>query len=95
MMDVKLPGETFEVGGVYYTFQNPKVYPGLTVKTQPTWVMPILYTSFAVLMVGLYLCFFHVPSALCVSEGCVRVISGKDESDLVQQISDKIEETEE
>ena len=95
MMDVKLPGETFEVGGVYYTFQNPMAYPGLTVKTQPTWVMPLLYTSFAVLMVGLYLCFFHVPSALCVAEGCVRVISGKDEADLLQQIRDKIEETEE
>jgi hypothetical protein len=92
---VKLPGETFEVGGVYYTFQNPMAYPGLTVKTQPTWVMPILYTSFAVLMVGLYLCFFHVPSSLCVAEGCVRVISGKDEADLLQQIRDKIEETEE
>jgi hypothetical protein len=36
-----------------------------------------------------------VPSALYVTEGCVRVTSGKDESDLVQQISDKIEETEE
>ena len=94
-MGVMLPDATFEVGGVYYTYRKPMAYPGLAVKTQPTWVMPILYTSFAVLLAGLYLCFFHVPSALCMAEGCVRGISGKDVSDLVQQINDRIEEMEE
>jgi hypothetical protein len=94
-MRVTLPEETFEVGGVYYTFRAPLAYPGLSVKTQPVWVMPVLYTSFAVLLLGLYLCFFHVPAALCFADGRVRAASGKDASDLAQQIKDKIEEMEE
>lgn len=94
-MGVTLPEETFEVGGVYYTFRMPLAYPGLSVKTQPEWVIPVLYTSFAVLLLGLYLCFFHVPAALCFADGRVLAASGKDASDLAQQIKDKIEEMEE
>lgn len=94
-MGVMLPDETFEIGGVYYTFRRPMAYPGLSVKTQPEWVLPVLYTSFAVLLLGLYLCFFHVPVALCFADGRVRAASGKDGSDLAQQIKDKIEEMEE
>jgi len=85
-MGVMLPDETFEIGGVYYTFRRPMAYPGLSVKTQPEWVMPVLYTSFAVLLLGLYLCFFHVPAALCFADGRVRAASGKDSAELLEQI---------
>jgi hypothetical protein len=94
-MGVTLPDEKFEVGGVYYTFRAPMAYPGLSVKTQPEWVLPVLYASFAMLLLGLYLCFFQVPAALCFVDGQVRAVSGKDASDLAQQIRDKIEEMEE
>lgn len=91
-MGMTLPDETFEVGGVYYTFRAPQAYPGLSVKTVPEWVIPVLYVSFAVLVLGLYLCFFNVPAALSFADGKVRVSSGKDASDVIQQLEDKIEE---
>jgi len=87
-MAMILPDETFEVGGVYYTFREPAAYPGLSVKTQPLWVTPVLYASFAVLVLGLYLCFFHVPAALCFADGKVRAASGKDASEVIEQLSD-------
>ena len=94
-MGLTLPDETFEVAGVYYTFRQPASYPGLSVKTQPEWVIPVLYASFAVLVLGLYLCFFNVPAALCFADGKVRAVSGKDAGDVIQQLEDKIEDTEE
>lgn len=94
-MGMTLPDETFEVAGVYYTFREPEAYPGLSVKTLPEWVIPVLYASFAVLVLGLYLCFFSVPAALYFAEGKVRIASGKDASDVIEQLKDKIEETEE
>ena len=87
-----LPDETIEIAGVYYTFRAPQAYPGLSVKTQPEWVTPVLYASFAVLVLGLYLCFFCVPAALCFAEGKVRVSSGKDAGDVIQQLEDKMED---
>jgi len=91
---VTLPGETFEIGGVYYTFREPIAYPGLQIKTQPTWIMPILYTSFVVLVLGLYLCFFYVPAVLCFKDGKVRALSGKDASDVLEQLQNIIEDME-
>lgn len=90
-MGMTLPDETFEVSGVYYTFRQPAAYPGLSVKTQPLWVTPVLYASFAVLVLGLYLCFFHVPAALSFEGGKVRAASGKDASDVIEQLTDEIE----
>lgn len=70
--------ETFEVAGVYYTFRSPMAYPGLRVKTIPAPVMPALYASFALLLAGLYLCFFHVPVAASVRGDGVALKSPKD-----------------
>ena len=91
-MRVMLPDETIEAGGVHFTFREPVSYPGLRVKTQPGWVLPILYVSFAVLIAGLYLCFFHVPAAICLKEGRVRAASTKDSADLIEQMEEKIDE---
>ncbi len=91
-MRTALPGEMLEVGGVYFTFRDPLAYPGLRVKTQPGWVLPILYTSFAVLVAGLYLCFFYVPEAVCLKDGKVRAVSTKDSADLMEQIEEKLGE---
>lgn len=85
------PGETFEVGGVYYTFKEPIAYPGLRVKTQPYWVIPLLYTSFAVLVIGLYLCFFCVPAVVLIRKDGVRVASSKEAQDIIEQIQDMVE----
>lgn len=91
-MRVMLPDETIEVGGVYFTFREPLSYPGLRVKTQPDWVLPVLYTSFAVLVAGLYLCFFHVPAAICLRDGKVRAASAKESTELIEQLEEKLDE---
>ena len=90
-MGVTLPDETFEVGGVYFTFRAPQAYPGLRVKTQPLWVTPLLYASFAVLVAGLYLCFFCVPAAISVAGGAVRVYGAKGAEEIAQQMKDEAE----
>lgn len=91
-MRVVLPGEEIEAGGVYFTFREPMAYPGLRVKTQPDWVLPLLYTSFAVLVAGLYLCFFHVPAAVCLRGGKVRAASTKESAELIEQLEERIDE---
>ena len=85
-MRTLLPDEPIEIGGVTYTFREPQAYPGLRVKSQPGWVLPLLYTSFAVLVAGLYLCFFHIPSAICLKNDVVRVVSSKESFEAVEQL---------
>ena len=80
--------ETVEVDGVYYTFRAPMVYPGLRVKTIPAPVMPILYASFALLLIGLYLCFFHVPAAAVVRGGGIALKCPKDAESLEDALRD-------
>lgn len=81
--------ETFDVGGVYYTFRAPSYYPGLRVKTAPAWVLPLLYASFGVLLVGLYLCFFHVPMAASARETGAAIVGAKDISDYIENANDE------
>lgn len=80
--------ETFEVGGVYFTFRAPAAYPGLRVKTVPGFVMPALYATFVLLLAGLYLCFFHVPAAAYVRGSGVALKSFKD----IEALEDAIRE---
>lgn len=89
---VLLPDETVEIGGVWYTFRVPEPYPGLLIKTQPVWVMPLLYLSFAILTIGLYLCFFHIPEVMYCIEGKVRIVSSKDGTDIVRTLTEKTKE---
>ena len=79
------PGTTLEAGGVYYTMYAPESYPGLCVKTQPEWTLWLLYLSFALMILGLYLCFFHVPvAAACGGDG-IRFAADKDIGDWVEE----------
>ena len=81
--------EPVEVAGVYYTFRSPAAYPGIRVKTVPGFVMPLLYTSFALLLVGLYLCFFCVPAAAQIRADGVALASGKDITDLIDTLREE------
>lgn len=84
------PGTTIAAGGVYVTFLAPEIYPCLTVKTLPPIVMPLMYMSFVILLIGLYLCFFRVPYACCVRDGKMAVASLKDEQALIQTIEEEM-----
>ena len=72
------PGTTTVAGGVFYTFYEPEAYPGLRIKTQPEWAMWILYLSFVLMTVGLYLCFFCVPEAACIKPDGITIAGQKD-----------------
>lgn len=87
-MGMAMPDETLVVGGVYYTFRAPQPYPGIRVKTQPAWVLPLLYASFALLLAGLYLCFFHMPVFAAVRDGIV-LTGTKDVSDWIERLEDQ------
>ncbi|MBQ9663100.1 MAG: cytochrome c biogenesis protein ResB [Oscillospiraceae bacterium] len=72
------PGTTLEVAGVYYSFYPPEAYPGLMVKTQPEGALCVLYLSFVLLTLGLYLCFFQVPEAAQIKADGIALAGRKD-----------------
>ena len=72
------PGTTIAAGGVLYTFHDPEAYPGLRIKTQPDWALWLLYFSFALMTVGLYLCFFQIPEAAHVKPDGISIVGQKD-----------------
>ena len=61
-----MPGESVEVGGLTFTFNEPISYPGIRVKTLPSAVIGALYGTFVLLIFALWLTFFHVPAAVAV-----------------------------
>ena len=79
------PGTTVESGGVFYSFHEPEAYPGLRVKTQPEWVLWLLYLSFAMMIAGLYLCFFLIPEAAQIKTDGIAIVGRKDISQQIEQ----------
>ena len=55
------PGETMELAGLRYEFNEPARYPGLRVKYTPPAVNTLLFASFALMIAGLYITFFLPP----------------------------------
>ena len=72
------PGTTITAGGVWFTFHDPEAFPGLRVKTQPEWALWLLYLSFVLMTVGLFLCFFWIPEAAVVREDGITIVGQKD-----------------
>ena len=56
-----VPGDSLEVLGYRFTFNKPVEYPGLRIKHVSTWVNALLVASFALMILGLYITFFHEP----------------------------------
>ena len=52
------PGESVQVMGLEFTFNNPVEYPGLRIKYTPTIVNVLLIISFLLMIAGLYITFF-------------------------------------
>ena len=62
------PGETLHVGGVDFTFEDPVEYPGLRIKRTPGAVNALLFAAFALMVVGLWVCFFQAPAIVTVRD---------------------------
>lgn len=85
-----LPGTSYKVGDVLYSFNNPVLYPGIRVKTNPAIIMALLYISFALMIVGLWLCFFHVPIYVKIDDTGYVLISPKPSVGLKAKINASI-----
>lgn len=85
------PGTVIDVGGMTFSFRDPGVYPGLRVKTQPEWTLWLLYLSFALMLLGLYLCFFRIPEAVHIKSDGLSVAGRKDISDRIDRYQNEIE----
>jgi len=84
---VVMPGTTLAVDGVTYTFQDPMYFPQIRIKTVPAAAMALLYTSFALLVAGLYLCFFHVPAFVTVGRKGYAISGPKADVSLAAEIN--------
>lgn len=62
------PGETLSVGGVDFTFEDPVEYPGLRIKHTPSIVNALLFSAFALMVLGLWFCFFQTPAIVAVGK---------------------------
>ncbi|MCR5826135.1 MAG: cytochrome c biogenesis protein ResB [Oscillospiraceae bacterium] len=55
------PGDTVQVGGLTFRFNDPIEYPGLRIKRTPTLINALLIAAFVLMTVGLYVTFFMQP----------------------------------
>ena len=76
---------------MYYTFYKPEAFPGLLVKTQPDWALWLLYASFVMMTLGLYLCFFQIPEAAQIKADGIALAGRKDISQQIVQYRAEIE----
>ena len=89
------PGTTVTAAGVYYTFYKPEAFPGLLVKTQPDWALWLLYASFVMMTLGLYLCFFQIPEAAQIKADGIALAGRKDISQQIIQYRAEIKDNHE
>lgn len=88
------PEETLTIGDVSFTFLEPTSYPGLRIKHVSTAVLGALYAVFALMVTGLYLCFFMVPAAVVVTDEGYAIISAKPQTGLTIGINACLDEEE-
>lgn len=62
------PGESVSVAGLEFTFEDPVEYPGLRIKRTPVAVNGLLFAAFALMVVGLWFCFFQTPAIVVLRE---------------------------
>lgn len=74
---IVIPGTTLSVDGVDYTFEKPLNISTLRVKSYPPLVFPLLYLTFALLIIGIYLTFFMVPVYVRADEKGYALMSSK------------------
>jgi len=86
------PDETLTIGDVSFTLLDPVSYPGLRIKHMNTAVLGALYAVFALLVAGLYLCFFVTPVAVCVTQEGYAVCSPKTQTGLMIELEALFEE---
>ena len=72
-----LPGEVIHIGDIIFKFNEPANYPGIRVKHIPNPFPGLLYGSFVLMIVGFWLCFFHMPAIVTVTSDSYIVSGNK------------------
>lgn len=78
-----LPGDTVRVGELEFRFEAPVEYPGLRIKYTPPIVNALLFASFALMIIGLYILFFMQPVIVKLDEEGYAVCGAKSEAALI------------
>lgn len=86
------PNETLTIGDVSFTMLDPVSYPGLRIKRVHPAVLGLLYATFVLMVVGLYLCFFAVPVAVAVTKDGYAVLSSKTQTGLMIELEALLKE---
>lgn len=88
------PEDVLTIGDVSFTFLQPVSYPGLRIKHVSTFVLGALYVVFVLIISGLYLCFFMVPTAVVVTQDGYTIISPKPQTGLILGLNSCLNEEE-
>ena len=67
-----LPGETISIADIEFTFNEPAHFSGIRIKRIPHPFMEALFASFALMIIGFWLCFFHMPAIVAVGSGSYK-----------------------
>jgi len=71
------PGDDIRIGDITFTFLSPLEYPGLRIKRTEPLLYAGLYLGFALMVAGLYLCFFAIPVFIRVEQDAFALVSPK------------------
>ena len=77
--EVAFPGTEIELGGLSYRFNAPERYPGLRIKYTPAIVNTLLFSSFVLMTIGLFITFFLQPVLVKVGDEGYTVAGPKPE----------------
>lgn len=84
---VALPGTTVIVGNVSYTFEKPLNISTLRIKSYPPGIFALLYFSFILLTLGIWLAFFQVPVYIKAAEDGYAMRSTKPVPELEEALA--------
>ena len=62
------PGDSIQIGEIEFTFNPPAHFSGIRVKRVPHPFLELLFASFALMVFGFWLCFFHQPAIVAIDK---------------------------
>lgn len=80
------PGDEISAGGVTFRIGDALTSPGLRIKQISGAVLTMLYIVFALMVIGLWMCFFGVPVCVTVGKGGFAVTSSKPQTGLLLEL---------
>ena len=84
------PDETVRMGDISFTFLSPCEYPGLRIKRVSSLLYGGLYFAFALMVAGLYLCFFSAPVCVRAEDDGYAVHSPKPQQFLALTLEESL-----